>query len=83
MLVRFDKYWLHFLNFSRLYILKFEAIVALMRVRLRIQKVCQSVESGAFTLPNCFLKSHKGDLQDGSSVAKIRPDHFLLPENIF
>ena len=57
--------------------------LAVLRVRFRIQEVCQSVQSGAFTLPNCFLKSHKRDLRNGSPVAKIRPDHFLLTQNIF
>ena len=52
-----------------------------MRVRFGIQKVCQSVQSAAFTLPNCFLKSHKRDLRNGSTVAKTRPDHFLFPQN--
>ena len=54
---------------------------AVMRVRFGIQKVCQSVQSAAFTLPNCFLKSHKRDLRNGTTVAKTRPDHFLFPQN--
>ena len=59
----------------------FDAV--LLRVQFRIREVCQSVQSGAFTLPNCFLKSHKRDLQNGSPVARNRPDHFLLTQNIF
>ena len=54
--------------------------LAVLRVRFRIQEVCQSVQSGAFTLPNCFLKSHKRDLQNVLSLAKT--EHIISPSDL-
>ena len=42
--------------------------------------VCKSVQSGGFTLPNCFLKSHKRDLQNVLSLAKT--EHIISPSDL-